>query len=83
MNHIVHSVQLPADIQVYTGIKKVAKVKMVMNKSKVKGKETAGAMLTSSWSSVVDHNQMRVGDICVFWFRRSGDGDLKLLVDRA
>ena len=47
----------------------------------MKGKEIGGAMLTSNWPSVVDQNQMRVGDIYVFWFRGSRDGGLKHLVD--
>ena len=32
MNHIVHNVELPADIQVYSRNRKIAKVKMVMSK---------------------------------------------------
>jgi len=80
MNHILPNVQLLAVIQVYCKNKKVVTVKMVMSKSKVKGKLKGGAMITSNWMEVVKQNDMRVHEIFVFWFRSSWDG-LKLLVD--
>ena len=82
MNYIVNNIELPADIQVYSKNSKITEVKLVMNNSKVKGKCTGGAMVTSNWMDVVEHNNMKVGDIYVFWFRGSRDG-LKLSVFKA
>jgi hypothetical protein len=53
---------------------------MVMSKSKVKGKGKGGAMITTNWMDVVRHNDMKVEDMYILWFRGSRDG-LKLLVD--
>ena len=74
MKHILPNVKLPAFIKVFSRNTEVANVKMVMNKSKVKGKVKGGAMLTSCWKEVVEKTDMRVGDIYVFWFRSSRDG---------
>ncbi|KAM0868510.1 hypothetical protein ACQ4PT_041273 [Festuca glaucescens] len=81
VNHIVTNVQLPAEIKVYSRNAKVAKVKMVMSRSKAKGKAKGGAMIISNWMDVVKQNGIRVNDKYVFWFLGSRDGGLKLLVD--
>lgn len=80
IHHIVPNTKLPAHIQVFFKNREVAKVKMVMNKWKLKGKLKGGAMIISNWMEVVKKIDMRVGDIYVFWFRGSRDG-LKLFVD--
>jgi hypothetical protein len=55
---------------------------MVMSKSKVKGKPKGGAMITTNWMDVVKNSEMKVEDICVFWFVVNRDGRrLTLLVD--
>lgn len=54
---------------------------MVMNNTKVDGKDKGGAMITTNWMEVVKQSRMRVKDVFVFWFRGSRDGGLKLLVD--
>jgi hypothetical protein len=79
MQHIVPHLQLPGFIQVYSNNTELLKVKVVMSKSKVKGKLTSGVMLTTNWMEVVKKIDMRVGENYVFWFRGSRDG-LKLLV---
>lgn len=79
VQHIVNSVELPADIQVYSNNKMVAKVRMVMSKAMVDGKEKGGAMITTNWKQVVKANDMRIGDIYIFCFGVSEDG-LKLIV---
>jgi hypothetical protein len=57
-------------------------MKMVMSKSKVKGKPKGGSMITTNWMDVVKNSAMKVEDICVFWFLVSRDGRrLTLLVD--
>jgi hypothetical protein len=57
-------------------------VKMVMSKSKVKGKPKGGAMIRTNWMDIVKNSAMTVEDICVFWFVVSHDGRrLSLLVD--
>ena len=81
MNHIVNNVELPAEIKVVSRKKDVIKVKMVMSKAEVNGVGKGGAMITTNWSSVVQANNMKIGQHYVFWFRRSRDGGLKLLVD--
>jgi len=81
MNHILHNVELPADIQVFSRNRRLVKAKMVMSKSKVKGKGKGGAMITTNWSSIVQANDMKVGEHYIFWFHGSRDGGLKLLVD--
>ena len=80
MNHILPDVKLPAFIKVFFKNTEVANVKIVMNKSKVKGKVKGGAMLTTCWKEVVEKTDMRAGGIYVFCFRGSRDG-LKLLID--
>ena len=79
MQHIVPHLQLPGFIQVYSNNTELLKVKVVMRKSKVKGKLTSGVMLTTNWMEVVKKIDMRVGENYVFWFRGSRDG-LQLLV---
>ena len=81
LQHIVSHIQLPAEIQVWFAKEIIGKVKMVMNKRNVKGKDMGGAMITTNWMELVKKSQMRVKDVFVFWFRGSRDGGLKLLVD--
>ena len=82
MNHIIPNVQLPSEIQVLF-IGNVMKVKMVMDKSKVKGKEKGGAMITSNWKELVKLYDMTVNDIFIFFFVRGvDDGEFKIVVDR-
>ena len=80
MQHIVPHLQLPGFIQVYSNNTELLKVKVVMSKSKVKGKLTSGVMLTTNWMEVVKKIDMRVGENYVFWFQGSRYG-LKLLVN--
>jgi hypothetical protein len=55
---------------------------MVMSKSKVKGKAKGGAMITTNWMHAMKNCEMKVEDICMFWFIVSRDGrKLTLLVD--
>ena len=54
---------------------------MVMNKTKVNGKDKGGAMITTNWMELVEQSQMRVKDVFVFWFRGDREGGLKLLAD--
>ncbi|KAM0893304.1 hypothetical protein ACQ4PT_025181 [Festuca glaucescens] len=83
MDHILKNLELPAEIQVFSRNTKVAKVRMVLSKEKVKGKVIGkSAMITSKWMDVVKQNDMQVGDIYIFWFRGSKEGGLKLLVDQ-
>lgn len=49
MNHIVNSVELPAEIKVVSRKKDVIKVKMVMSKAEVNGVGKGGAMITTNW----------------------------------
>ena len=79
MHHIVPHLQLPGFIQVYSNNTELPKVKVVMSKSKVKGKLTSGVMLKTNWKEVVKKIDTRVGENYAFWFRGSRDG-LKLLV---
>ena len=82
IHHIVPNVALPAFIPVYyKKTQNVKKVKIVLSESKVNGKLTGGAMLTTNWMKVVKKRDMRVGDIYVFYFEGNRDG-LKLRVDR-
>ncbi|KAM0829470.1 hypothetical protein ACQ4PT_066856 [Festuca glaucescens] len=81
MNHILPNLQLLAEIKVHSQNANVAKVKMVMSMSMVKGKPKGGDMITSNWMDVVRQNGMKVNEKYVFWFHRSQDGGLKLLVD--
>jgi hypothetical protein len=48
MHHIQRRVELPADIHVFSRNKEVAKVKMVMSKSKVNRKGKGGVMITTN-----------------------------------
>ncbi|KAM0845725.1 hypothetical protein ACQ4PT_056166 [Festuca glaucescens] len=83
MEYILKNLELPAKIQVFSRNTKVAKVRMVLSKEKVKGKVVGkSAMITSKWMDVVKQNDMQVGDIYIFWFRGSKEGGLKLLVDQ-
>ena len=82
MNHIIPSVQLPTKIQVLFNDKDM-KVKMVMNKSKVKGKKNGGAMITTNWKELVKLYDMTVNDIFVFFFGRDlNDGEFKIALYR-
>ena len=82
MNHIIPNVELPSEVQVLF-IGNAIKVKMVMDKSKVKGKAKGGAMITSNWKQLVKLHDMRVSDIFIFAFGRSVvDGEFKMVVDR-
>ena len=82
IHHIVPNVALPAFILVYyKKTQNVKKVKIVLSESKVNGKLTGGAMLTTNWMEVVKKRDMRVGDIYVFYFEGNRNG-LKLRVDR-
>ena len=82
MSHIIPNVELPSEVQVLF-IGNAIKVKMVMDKSKVKGKAKGGAMITSNWKQLVKLHDMRVSDIFIFAFGRSVvDGEFKMVVDR-
>ena len=80
MHHIVPNVALPTFIPVYYTKTKNVKVKMVLSESKVKGKLTGGAILTTNWMEVVKKWNLKVGDIYVFYFEGNQDG-LKLRID--
>jgi hypothetical protein len=81
-NHILSNTKLPVEIKVFCTSKQMSIVKMMMSKSKVKGKPKGGAMITTNWMDVVKNSEMKVEDICVFWFVVSHDGRrLTLLVD--
>jgi hypothetical protein len=73
---ITKYLDLPADVQVYSKKKKCAKVRIMMGKGKGKG-----AQITSHWTKVVEKNEMYEGDIFMFWFRRSSEDGLKLIVE--
>jgi predicted butyrate kinase (DUF1464 family) len=82
MSHIIPNVELPSEVEVLL-LGKAIKVKMVMDKSKVKGKAKGGAMITSNWKQLVKLHDMRVSDIFIFAFGRSVvDGEFKMVVDR-
>jgi predicted butyrate kinase (DUF1464 family) len=82
MSHIIPKVELPSEVEVLL-LGKAIKVKMVMDKSKVKGKAKGGAMITSNWKQLVKLHDMRVSDIFIFAFGRSVvDGEFKMVVDR-
>jgi predicted butyrate kinase (DUF1464 family) len=82
MSHIIPNVELPSEVEVLLSGKAI-KVKMVMDKSKVKGKAKGGAMITSNWKQLVKLHDMRVSDIFIFAFGRSVvDGEFKMVVDR-
>jgi hypothetical protein len=81
-NHILSNIKLPAEIKVFCTSRQMSTVKMVMSKSKVKGKPKGGAMITTNWMDVVKNSAMKVEDICVFWIVVSRDGRrLTFLVD--
>jgi hypothetical protein len=81
MSHII-PIELPSEVEVLL-LGKAIKVKMVMDKSKVKGKAKGGAMITSNWKQLVKLHDMRVSDIFIFAFGRSVvDGEFKMVVDR-
>jgi hypothetical protein len=71
MHHIQRHVELPEYIQVFSRNREVAKVKMVMSKSKVNEKGKGGAMIATNWMDVVKHSDIEVEDIYVFCFRGS------------
>jgi uncharacterized membrane protein len=82
MSHIIPNVELPSEVEVLL-LGKAIKVKMVMDKSKVKGKAKGGAMITSNWKQLVKLHDIRVNDIFIFAFGRSVlDGEFKMVVDR-
>lgn len=82
MNHIIPNVQLPTEIRVLFNDNEM-KVKMVMNKSKVKGKVKGGAMITSNWKELVKLYDMTVNDIFFFYFGRGlDDGEFKIVLHR-
>jgi predicted butyrate kinase (DUF1464 family) len=82
MSHIIPNVELPSEVEVLL-LGKAIKVKMVMDKSKVKGKAKGGAMITSNWKQLVKLHDIRVSDIFIFAFGRSVvDGEFKMVVDR-
>jgi hypothetical protein len=81
-NHILSNIKLPAEIKVFSTSRQMSTVKMVMSKSKVKGKAKGGAMITTNWMHAMKNCEMKVEDICMFWFIVSRDGrKLTLLVD--
>ena len=82
MNHILTNIQLPTVIRAHSRDGKLAHVKVVMSKSMVNGVPKGGAMITTNWKDIVRQNGMRVNHKFVFWFRRSKDGGVKLLVDQ-
>ncbi len=83
VSHIITNVELPSEVEVLFLGKARLKVKMVMDKSKVKGKVKGGAMITSNWKQLVKLHDMRVNDIFIFAFGRSVvDGEFKMVVDR-
>jgi hypothetical protein len=82
MSHIIPNVELPSEVEVLL-LGKAIKVKMVMDKSKVKGKAKGGTMITSNWKQLVKLHDIRVNDIFIFAFGRSVlDGEFKMVVDR-
>jgi hypothetical protein len=82
MSHIIPNVELPSEVQVLF-LGKAIKVKIVMDKSKVKGKAKGGAMITLNWKPLVKLHDMRANDIFIFAFGRSVvDGEFKMVVDR-
>ena len=40
------------------------------------------AIMTSNWMSVMDDEKYGEGEVLMFWFRRTHEGNLKLCVDR-
>lgn len=61
-------------VAVYTKGKFVCDAVMIT--SKEKGKRV---MITTNWMQVVDHFDMNIGDIYLFWFRRAVNG-VKLII---
>jgi hypothetical protein len=72
--NISKHLKLPAEVTVYMRNKSHAEVRIVMSKGKGKG-----AQITTNWNKVVEATNMHIGDIFMFWFRRSSNG-LKLIV---